>query len=68
MCVFVFVFVLDVADTLPGSYPNRKYMVCLEGGHDWEGGGEEGTVLVGLKKNQKVKVKPKKLFFSNHQI
>ena len=40
----------------------------LEGDSDWEGGGEEGTVLVGLKKNQKVKVKPKKLFFSNHQI
>ena len=21
----------------------------MEGGHDWEGGGEEGAVLVGLK-------------------
>ena len=34
----------------------------LEGGHNWEGGGEEGTVLVGLRKKQeeKVKVSPKK--------
>ena len=37
------------------------------GGYDWQGGGEEGTVLVESEK-QKVKVKPKKHNCSNNRI
>ena len=29
MCLCLCIF-LDVADTLPGSYPNRKFMVCMD--------------------------------------
>ena len=39
----------------------------LEGGHNWEGGGEEGAVLVGLEKNQKGKMKTI-TYNSNNQI